>query len=419
MKKIPRTLIIASKFRENNLLLKATRHILEIAEATRHYNYNLINKNNIPIRSDIFVLESDVSHIPKNILEELEELGIIKRNPLYPFIIEIMNIDEIIEAATLSKNMTSLPKEINKMVNEKLEDVKIRPHNSLDLIEKLLPYTAPHVENVKDIEQVKKGVILQMFSARDMPRINLRNRIHILMVGDPGTGKSLLLSWVVNASGGIYRSLKVTQAGLTGSLRWEHFIKNEPLLKKADGKILALDEIDKISKEDLDPLLTAMEEGKVTMSGAELDVKYNARVRVIAAANSIRKFRREFLDRFDLRKMLTRPNYKEISQIIDRVVTYASEDEEGRTIIMSRKLFRRLLEKRRNFQPKIIDKVGVKEEMDKIISKEGGDTVRQIQKWLRFSFAFARLHGVNVNGEVVKKTYETLSKKVTPVIDLY
>jgi DNA replicative helicase MCM subunit Mcm2 (Cdc46/Mcm family) len=419
MKKIPRTLIIASKFRENNLLLKATRHILEIAEATRHYNYNLINKNNIPIRSDIFVLESDVSHIPKNILEELEELGIIKRNPLYPFIIEVMNIDEIIEAATLSKNMTSLPKEINKMVNEKLEDVKIRPHNSLDLIEKLLPYTAPHVENVKDIEQVKKGVILQMFSARDMPRINLRNRIHILMVGDPGTGKSLLLSWVVNASGGIYRSLKVTQAGLTGSLRWEHFIKNEPLLKKADGKILALDEIDKISKEDLDPLLTAMEEGKVTMSGAELDVKYNARVRVIAAANSIRKFRREFLDRFDLRRMLTRPNYKEISQIIDRVVTYASEDEEGRTIIMSRKLFRRLLEKRRNFQPKIIDKVGVKEEMDKIISKEGGDTVRQIQKWLRFSFAFARLHGVNVNGEVVKKTYETLSKKVTPVIDLY
>lgn len=405
---VPRYLIIAKKIRENPFLIKALRILVEIAEENKLYYRRILERSPILLRSDLFVFEEDIPELIKPYLKELEAINIVKRNPRYPHIIEIFDIDDVIIAASIQNetSMKSVEHRISKKVGQELK-MFVREQKELSLMEKLLPYVAPHVEPIAGLDLAKKAILLQLFSAKDLP--TLRNRIHILLVGDPGTGKTLLLKWTTDVSDGIYRSLKVTSAGLAGSLRLAALAQNEPLLKQADGKILALDEIDKISVEDLDPLLVAMEEGIVTLTGAELNVRYKARVRVIAASNRWKKFRPEFIDRFDFFRIFHKPSRKELSSILGRIVDFVTDDREGKTLLSSKILFQKLLRERRNFEPKIIDKIGVQDEIDSIVNKRIGDTVRQTQKWLRFAFAFAKLHKTNVNGEIVRKVYEELS----------
>ena len=393
---------------EDKHKIRLLRCLLEAIEVNKDFVYKLLYKYSIRVNTPFVVLEEFLPEdFPKDFLDELESIGIIRRHPVFRNVIELVGVDRILEAIELVEKKSEIKEEEAKVVKRSAFE---KERSKLNLLSYLLPYTAPSLEDVQGLDKVKKAIILQIFSAKDLP--NLRNRIHILLIGDPGTGKTLALKWVTDVTGGIFRSLRVTAAGLSGSLRASIFEEQGSLLQKADGKILALDEIDKMKKEDLDPLLSAMEEGKVTLTGAEVDIVYNARVRVIAAANRD-VFRPEFKDRFDYIKYLRKPTKRELARIIGRIVDFAALDSEGRSIIVGKRIFRRLLEEVKDFQPKIIDRVGVFQEISNILNKmyPVTDTVRQTQKWLRFAYAFARLHKTNINGEIVKRVYEELVEK--------
>ena len=119
-------------------------------------------------------------------------------------------------------------------------------------------------------DDVKEAIALQLFGgiAKEMPDgSRLRGDIHVLLVGDPGIAKSQILRYVVKLSPrGIYTSGKSsTSAGLTATAVKDEFGDGRWTLEAgalvlADMGIAAVDEMDKMAKEDRSALHEAMEQ---------------------------------------------------------------------------------------------------------------------------------------------------------------
>lgn len=379
------------------LFRKYIEMLFELAEHNARYNYSIANRAEIPIHSDIFIFEHQISEIPKEVIYILEKAGVIRRHRIYDDIIEIVNPDILIDVYNLLKKsyITSDNKEEEIVNND-------------EILNYLVKFVEPRVIDVQGIDIVKKVMLLQLFSEKDS---TIRNRIHILLIGEPGTGKTLLLQWQAKVSDGIYRSLRITSAGLSGSLRLTDFNNNEPLLMKADGRILCLDEIDKISKDNLDPLLTAMEEGIVTLSGASMDTIYSAKIRVFASSNS-NKFRKELIDRFDYIKYLRKLNFNEITKVISHIIDFSTDKDKQELYFEGMNIIRNHLKKVSNFRPKIINQKSVSKAISDILSKEPVvDSVRQSQKWIRFALAYAKMRKTDVTSDLIYELYDMLKEK--------
>jgi replicative DNA helicase Mcm len=145
---------------------------------------------------------------------------------------------------------------------------------------------------------VKEAIALQMFGGvtkelSDGSR--KRGQSHILLVGDPGTDKSGLLSRAAQLSP---RSVQTsgkntTSAGLTCAAVQTDFgdggwTIEAGALVEATGGLCAIDEFDKVDEEDRKGANQAMAEGKITPAKAGIkNIELPARTKVIAAANPI------------------------------------------------------------------------------------------------------------------------------------
>ncbi len=144
-------------------------------------------------------------------------------------------------------------------------------------------------------DDVKEAIALQMFGgiAKEMPDgSSLRGDIHVLLVGDPGIAKSQLLRYVIKlAPRGIYTSGKsASSAGLTaaavkddlGDGRWT---LEAGALVLADKGIAAVDEMDKMQKEDRSSLHEAMEQQSISVAKAGINATLRTRCSLLGAAN--------------------------------------------------------------------------------------------------------------------------------------
>lgn len=144
-------------------------------------------------------------------------------------------------------------------------------------------------------EEVKEAIALQLFGgiAKEMPDAShLRGDIHMLLVGDPGIAKSQLLRYVVKLSPrGIYTSGKsATSAGLTATAVKDEFGDGRWTLEAgalvlADMGIAAVDELDKMQKEDRSALHEAMEQQSISVAKAGITATLKSRCALLGAAN--------------------------------------------------------------------------------------------------------------------------------------
>ncbi|XP_020596573.1 probable DNA helicase MCM8, partial [Phalaenopsis equestris] len=146
-------------------------------------------------------------------------------------------------------------------------------------------------------EFVKAGITLALFGgvqkySMDENKVPVRGDIHVIIVGDPGLGKSQLLQAAATVSPrGIYVcGNATTNAGLTVTIVKDHMTSDYAFeagaMVLADGGLCCIDEFDKMSAE-YQALLEAMEQQCVSIAKAGLVASLSARASVLAAANPV------------------------------------------------------------------------------------------------------------------------------------
>ncbi|EPS64801.1 hypothetical protein M569_09979, partial [Genlisea aurea] len=146
-------------------------------------------------------------------------------------------------------------------------------------------------------EFVKAGITLALFGgvqkhSMDKNKVPVRGDIHIIIVGDPGLGKSQLLKAAASVSPrGIYVcGNATTNAGLTVAVvkdpMTSDFAFEAGAMVLADGGLCSIDEFDKMSAEH-QALLEAMEQQSVSIAKAGLVASLSARTSILAAANPV------------------------------------------------------------------------------------------------------------------------------------
>ncbi|XP_041106487.1 DNA helicase MCM8 [Polyodon spathula] len=144
---------------------------------------------------------------------------------------------------------------------------------------------------------VKAGLALALFGGcqkyiDDKNRIPVRGDPHMLVVGDPGLGKSQMLQAVCNiAPRGVYVcGNTTTTSGLTVTLSRDSgsgdFALEAGALVLGDQGICCIDEFDKMCNQH-QALLEAMEQQSISLAKAGIVCSLPARTSIIAAANPV------------------------------------------------------------------------------------------------------------------------------------
>ena len=176
---------------------------------------------------------------------------------------------------------------ISEEDEEKIKELAKDP----EIIERIISSIAPSIQGRWEI---KEAIALALFGGVEETRedgTRRRGNIHVLIIGDPGTAKSQLLQFAAAvAPRGIYTTGKgSTAAGLTATVNRDpqtgEWYAEAGVLPLASGGIAAIDEFEKMRKEDREALHEAMEQQTASVSKAGVIMHFTAKTTIIAAAN--------------------------------------------------------------------------------------------------------------------------------------
>ncbi|MFH0977816.1 MAG: minichromosome maintenance protein MCM [Candidatus Woesearchaeota archaeon] len=179
-------------------------------------------------------------------------------------------------------DLNVLPEELEQ-IRELSEDPKLYSR----LVQSIAPSIYGH-------EVIKEALLYQLMGGVRKSREGgavTRGDIHVLLIGDPGSGKSQLLKRITNvAPKARYVSGKgTTGAGLTASVVRDEFLQGYSLeagaLVLANHGLCAIDELDKMSKEDRSAMHEGLEQQSVSIAKANIQATLTCETTVLAAAN--------------------------------------------------------------------------------------------------------------------------------------
>jgi len=245
-----------------------------------------------PKRMDIFLkqdLVSPMSDKKTNPGTKILVSGIVKEVPItlkeggqsirYDLLIEANSV-EAVEEDFGSLQITEEEMEAIKKIAADKEPLK-------KLVRSLAPTINGH-------DQVKEAIVFMLvggcmkISSDGSKR---RGDIHVLLIGDPGAGKSQLLkrAQLVAPKSRYVTGKGVSGAGLTAAVVRDEFLKGWALeagaLVLANHGIVMIDELDKMSKEDRSAMHEALEQQSVSISKANIQATLRCETTVLAAAN--------------------------------------------------------------------------------------------------------------------------------------
>jgi len=149
-----------------------------------------------------------------------------------------------------------------------------------------------------------------------------RDRIHILLYGKPGTGKTALMEPLETDHGALYISMDATAASLRGDGRKED--QGAKIFNECDGEIICIDDIEKMKNMDL--LRDIMEKGVYTVTKGGTHVEYDGHCRIVAATNDIKRMPYPIRSRFDLVYMFKFPTLEQSMSIVHQMLRTDAED---------------------------------------------------------------------------------------------
>jgi replicative DNA helicase Mcm len=181
--------------------------------------------------------------------------------------------------------------EMNITEEDKQEIIELSDHD--EIYEEMVDSMAPAIYGHR---QAKLAMMLQLFSGvtKHLPDDSrIRGDLHMLLIGDPGTGKSQMISYVQNiAPRSVYTSGKGSSAaGLTAAAVRDDFGDGQQwtleagALVLADNGVAAVDELDKMADDDRSAMHEALEQQKISISKAGINATLKARCSLLGAAN--------------------------------------------------------------------------------------------------------------------------------------
>ncbi len=285
--------------------------------------------------------------------------------------------------------------------------------------EKIVKSIAP---SIWGFDPIKEAIALQLFSGkyRTLPDGTWqRGNINVLLVGDPGAGKSALLTYTKNlAPRAVYASGRSSSAaGLTAAVLRDEmsggFVLEAGALVLADGGIACLDEFEKMNEQDRAAIHEIMEQGTLSIAKAGIVATLNARTSVLAAANP--KFGRfdsyrgipeqidlppTILSRFDLIFPIKDvPKEDKDRMIAQHILKYRSMAEGSLPQLIDPELLRKYISyARQNIQPELTKEAAKRiEDFYADMRRAGTEgnpvpiTPRQLESIIRLSEARARM----------------------------
>lgn len=368
---------------------------------------------NIVLTDDLVSPEGRRITDPGNRIKMTGVLREIPKGKYYSAKLDFYLDSNHVEPTEVGLRHLEITKEDEKRVREYAKDALV--------YDKLIDSIAPSLYGLKEI---KESIILQMFGG--VPRTlkdgtHFRGNIHILLIGDPSSGKSQLMKLIPQLiPRGKYVSGKgVTGAGLTATVtKDEQFMGGWVLeagaLVLTNGGLLAIDEFEKMSQDDQIAMHEALEQGSISIAKASIVATLPAQTSVLAGGNP--KFSRfdpympivkqitipdTLLTRFDLKFALRDvPDGEMDKKIVDHVLKVREHEFKASTPTIEPEFMRKYIAYcRQNCSPTLTPEAGKIFRRFYINTRkraEGGGgpipiTLRQFEALIRLSESSARI----------------------------
>lgn len=187
-----------------------------------------------------------------------------------------------IDVAGKEPELAEISPEEEKWMKDLSEDPSVH--------EKIIQSIAPSIYGYPNIKEAVMYLLFGGVQKHLQDGITIRGDSNILLIGDPGTAKSVLLQYVAKiAPRGLYTSGRgSTAVGLTAAVIREKtggMTLEAGALVLADRGICAIDEMDKMREEDRVAIHEAMEQQTVSVAKGGIVATLNARTAILAAAN--------------------------------------------------------------------------------------------------------------------------------------
>ena len=159
------------------------------------------------------------------------------------------------------------------------------------VFEKMIESIAP---SIYGHDEIKKALVLQLFGGIKKQRSDgtkARGDMHVLLVGDPGVAKSVMLKFISTMApkGRYVAGRGTTGAGLTATVVRDEFLRGWSLeagaMVLSNKGVICIDEIEKMDPQDRSAMHEAMEQQTVTISKANVQATLRAETSVLAAGN--------------------------------------------------------------------------------------------------------------------------------------
>ncbi len=184
--------------------------------------------------------------------------------------------------------------------------------------------------NIIGLKHVKEAAALQLFC---------KEQTHILLLGDPGTGKTDILRSTADLNPISVFGLGSGTSGVGLAVTVKGKYVSPGLLPKADLGLACIDELNLMKKDDYAALYNAMEKGFITYDKGGHHYRFNARIKVLATGNpkgdkftsydlenvkAQLPFDSALLSRFHLVFLVKKATLNEFSEIAEKII---SEDK--------------------------------------------------------------------------------------------
>lgn len=181
-------------------------------------------------------------------------------------------------------------------IDDKAEQIKEYANGEHgDPFDVLIDSVAPGIHGGDLMDSIKLALVLQLFSGWRIEKEDgtaFRGDPHVLLVGDPQTGKSQLINFIENVSPrvSVTSGANASKAGITAAAVKEEFGDSQWRIEagafvKAHKGICVIDELDKVQGEALSSLHSALEKQRLDVAKAGMNPTLNCETALLGACN--------------------------------------------------------------------------------------------------------------------------------------